>query len=132
MDDRPLHWVWQRKKPRDRSRPIGAVLEGLAGTVWFRQNRYLGRIVRALEQTLPAGLLEHLAVDGFRRNTLHLLVDSSAYRYELETMKEQLLAELNRQVSGVFIRDIRLTVSLPEDVGGPFRQARGAGRTPAE
>ncbi len=119
MDDEQLKWVWLRRSPRGRFQPLGVVLGGLAGSIWFKQQKHLGRIVLALRDTLPQGLLDHLAVDGFRRNTLHIRVDSAAHRYELEAVKEQLLAELNVQVSGVFIRDIRFTLGQLEESEPP-------------
>jgi hypothetical protein len=123
MEDRPLYWAWQRRCPKDYSRPVGAVLGRLAGSVWFKQQKHVGRIVQALHDVLPQGLLDHLAVDGFRNNTLHLRVDSASHRYDLITAKEQLLAALNEQVSGVFVRDIRLTLARLDQPGEP-RSAR--------
>jgi len=127
MEDGQLHWVWQRRSPRDRSRPLGVVLGGLAGEVWFKQQRHLGRIVSALQEVLPPALADHLAVEGLRRNTLHLRTDTAGHRYELEMIKEPLLAALNEQVNGLFIRDIRLTLGRLEE---PAARAgrRGDGR----
>lgn len=105
-----LWWLNRSRTAQDRSRPVGVILGGLAGTIWFKQNKHLGRIVQVLRETLPAELADHLAVDGFRRNTLHLRVDSAVHRYELEMIKELLLTELNQQVSGVFIREIKLSL----------------------
>ncbi len=122
MEDRPLDLLWQRRRPKDYSRSLGVVLDGLAGSVWFKQNRHLGRIVQALRDTLPEGMLVHVAVEGFRRNTLHLRVDSSSHLYELKTIKEPLLGQLNEQVSGVFIRELRLTLGSLES-GAPPRQS---------
>lgn len=131
MEDGRLHWVWQRRGRRDRSRPLGVVLGGLAGSVWFKQQRHLGHIVAAIQEVLPAGLSEHLAVDGLRRNVLHLRTDSAAHRYELEMIKLPLLAALNEQVNGVFIRDIRLSLGRldepPPPGARPDERRAGAG-----
>ena len=48
----------------------------------------LGRIVELLETLLPPELSARLAIEGLRRNTLYLRVDSASHRYELELAKE--------------------------------------------
>ncbi len=133
MEDGQLHWVWQRRGQRDRSRPLGVVLGGLAGSVWFKQQHHLGRIVSTLSEILPAGLWDHLAVEGLRRNTLHLRTDTAAHRYEMEMIKEPLLEALNEQLNGVFIRDIRLTLGrLDDSTPPPDRRRDGrAGSEPS-
>lgn len=115
MDDGQLQWALRQRTPRSSTRTLGAVLEGLAGTVWFKRHQHLGKVVEALTELLPAGMSEHVAVEGFKRNTLHLQVDSAAHRYELELAKRDLLDALNQRVSGVFIREIRLTLGKPAD-----------------
>ncbi|MDD4891780.1 MAG: DUF721 domain-containing protein [Phycisphaerae bacterium] len=121
MEDGQLHWLWKSRSARDRSQPIGVVLGGLAGSIWFKQQKHLGRIVQALRDVLPTELADHLAIDGLRRNTLHLRVDSAAHRYELEMIKDSLLESLNEQINGLFIRDIRFTLGPLE---GPWRSTQ--------
>ena len=110
-----IYWLWHRRGTRDRSKSLGVILGGLAGSVWFKQQTHLGRIVQALHDVLPEELANHLAVEGLKRNTLHLRVDSAAHRYELEMIKEPLLESLNQQVNGVFIRDIKLSLGRLEE-----------------
>ena len=121
-----LHWLWQRRGAKDRSQSLGVILGGLAGSVWFKQQKHLGRIVQALHELLPAELANHLAVDGLRRNTLHLRVDSAAHRYELEVVKESLLDELNRRVNGVFIGEIKLAMGRLDEPWAPPRPGPSA------
>lgn len=117
MEDGPLYWIFKRRGGKDRSQPLGVVLGGLAGSIWFKQQKHLGRIVQALRELLPDELADHLAIEGLKRNTLHVRVDSAAHRYELELIKESLLESLNGQVNGLFIRDIRFSLGPLE---GPW------------
>lgn len=120
MEDGQLHWIWKSRTAKDRSQPLGIVLGGLVGSIWFKQQKHLGRVVQALREVLPTELADHIAIEGLRRNTLHLRVDSAAHRYELEMIKETLLESLNEQVNGLFIRDIRFTLGALE---GPWCSA---------
>ncbi len=87
----------------------------MTGTIWFKQQKHLGKIVQVLRESLSPQLSDHLAVVGFRSNTLHLRVDSASHRYEVERNKESLLRAINQQVSGVFVRDIRLSLGRLEE-----------------
>ena len=124
MEDGQLGWIIKNRSARDRSQPLGVILGGMAGTIWFKQQKHLGEVVAALHELLPPELADHIAVEGLRRGTLHLLVDSATHRYELEMHKEALLEALNQQVNGVFIRDIRLTLGRLDELAPP-RPRRG-------
>jgi predicted nucleic acid-binding Zn ribbon protein len=119
MEDGQLGWLLKNRSAKDRSQSLGVILGNMAGTIWFRQQRHLGQIVAALHDVLPPELADHIAVEGLRRNTLHLIVDSAAHRYELEMIKEALLEALNQQVNGVFIRDIKLTLGRLDEAVPP-------------
>lgn len=126
MEDGPLHWMWKNRTRSDRSQPVGVVLGGLVGSIWFRQQKHLGQIATILREILPSELADHLAIDGLRRNTLVLRVDSAPHRYELEMLKDSLLETLNEQINGVFIREIRFTLGPLEEswASGPRTEAR--------
>lgn len=55
----------------------------------------LGKIAERWSQLVPALLLEHCALESLNRGTLTVLVDSSAYLYDL---KQLLLAGLEKQL----------------------------------
>ncbi len=124
MDDGRLRWAQQQRGPKTYARPLGQVLDGLAGTVWFRRNEHLGKIVEALSELLPRELADHVAVEGLRRNALHLTVDSAPHRYELELAKAELLGAMNDRLSGVFIREIRLALGKPDAPDAPADKRR--------
>jgi len=125
MEDGQLGWLIKNRAVKDRSQSLGVILGGMAGTIWFKQQKHLGQIVAALHELLPPELADHIAVEGLRRNTLHLLVDSAPHRYELEMIKEALLEALNQQINGIFIRDIKLTLARLDEPDPPRPRLAG-------
>ncbi|MCG3181036.1 MAG: hypothetical protein BIFFINMI_03404 [Phycisphaerae bacterium] len=113
MDDGQLYWAQQQRRPGPTSVPLGVVLGGLTEGSWFKRQQHLGQFVSLLEKLLPAELSGRVSLEGFNRNVLHLAVDSAGHRYEMQLRKDQLLSAMNEQLSGVFVRDIRLSLQPP-------------------
>jgi predicted nucleic acid-binding Zn ribbon protein len=110
MDDKQLHWAQRQRRPRAGAAPVGAVLGGLTNGSWFKRQKHLSRFVELIEQLLGPDLARRVSIEGFNRNVLHLAVDSAAHRYELQLLRDELLAAMNQQLSGVFIRELRFTL----------------------
>lgn len=61
-----------------------------------------------LKKALTKKELEHIKVNYFKRGVLNLNVDSSAWLYNFNLQKQNLITRLNKQLGG--IKDIRFYI----------------------
>jgi len=61
-----------------------------------------------LKKALTKKELEHIKVNYFKRGVLNLSVDSSAWLYNFNLQKQNLIARLNKHLGG--IKDIRFYI----------------------
>lgn len=70
-----------------------------------RQEAFTDDPQALLKQALTKKELKHIKFNYFRKGILNINVESSAWLYHLSLKKEELLARLSKQATG--IRDIR-------------------------
>ncbi len=95
MDDAQLMTVWQQRQfPPGRRRCPGR-WPSLMKRKLARRVRQLSRLAEAWDQLLPQSIRDHTALEGFQNGVLTVLVDSSAHRFQLQTLLNAgLLAQL--------------------------------------
>jgi hypothetical protein len=100
MDDAQLHTVWQQRQMVNSTALLGQPLAVLMKYVLAKKVRQLGKLAEIWDELIPAEIREHTALDGLNRGTLSVIVDSSAHRFQLQTL---LMAGLERELKARFI-----------------------------
>ena len=99
-----------RKKKRYPAKSLGDVTGELFTKDISPKHAKYERISLIWEELLPKNLAKHCWIDNFVGGQLKIKVDSPAYLYELQTCSESLLEELNRNIGGARIREIKLSL----------------------
>lgn len=101
MDDRQLHTTWQNRQIDPRISPVGGSVQMLMKHTIAKRVKQLGKLAEVWDACVPENIREHTALEGFSRGVLTVMVDSAAYRFELETLLRSGLREtLGRQFGG--------------------------------
>ncbi len=108
MDDAQLQTVWQQRQFNDRATPLSQPLAYLMKYTFAKRVRELGQLARIWDEVIPEGINDHTALEGFNKGVLTVMVDSSAHRFQLQTLLEGgLRREIQARFSGT-INKIRL------------------------
>jgi len=62
------------------------------------------------DEILPPQLADKCRIDEFSTGVMKVMVDGPGYMHELRLCKEELRSELNAAVSGVKIKEIKLSI----------------------
>ncbi len=89
---------------------LGDVLGELTDGLLTYSNSVFGPVVELWEQLLPAELREHCRISDIRSGRLRVIVDCSAYMYELSLCKSELLRELKSRCPRAKIKNIIFAV----------------------
>lgn len=109
MDDAQLRTVWQQRQMRDRVAPLTESLGAFMKYKLARRVKQLGELAGIWDEVIPEQIASHTALERFNRGVLTVLVDSSAHRYQLQTLLSGgVQREIQRRFSGA-ITKIRLT-----------------------
>lgn len=121
MNEAQLRTVWQQRQISDRIVPLSEPLTQLVKRTLARRVRQLSRISELWDELVPEEINHHTALEGFQRGVLSVMVDSSAHRFQLQTLLSSgLLEELQSRFGGT-LRRVRL-------VPGQFYAVDLAGR----
>ena len=108
MDDAQLRTIWQQRQEPPHASPVGESLAILMKHTLGKRVRQLGALADVWDETVPAEIRDHTALESFNRGVLTAVVDSSSHRYQLQTLLTGgLLQEIRRRFSGV-LNAIRL------------------------
>lgn len=125
MNQAQLRTVWQQRRLPEPGVPLSRPLSVLMKFTLGKRVRQLGALAGIWQDVLPEFLLEHTALEGFRRGVLTVVVDSAAHRFRLQTLLAGgLEAEIRRRFSGA-LNKVRL-------VPGQFVEMDPPRRAPAE
>ena len=101
---------WQKKPYMDRAVRLGDVTRELMENRISPQQARFGPIADLWNQLLPDELRQHCKIAGISGGRLKVLVDSPAYRYEMQLCSSELLSELQRQCPRAHIKKIKFVV----------------------
>ncbi len=101
---------WQRKPYLDRAVRLGDVTRELMENRISPQQARFGPISELWSQLLPDELRKHCKIAGIAGGRLNVLVDSPAYRYEMQLCSSELLSELQQQCPRAHIKKIKFVV----------------------
>jgi hypothetical protein len=97
---------WKRRKPYTIA-SVGDILGGYVRKNLRRQKRR-SPIVDAWKEVVPAALDEFCRIESFQGGILRVEVSDAAYRFQMETLKNELIESIKAQVKGkIGLRDIR-------------------------
>jgi len=101
MDDTQLRTLWLQKQPNDRTSHLAGPMTVLMKHKLGKKVRQLSKLAVVWDEVLPATIRDHTALDSFQRGILTVLVDSSAHRYQLQTLLTAgLMKEIRKRFSG--------------------------------
>jgi len=86
MDDAQLHTVWQQRQFHPNISHISEPVAGLMKHTLAKRVRQLSKLAAVWDELIPPEMREHTALESFHRGVLTVLVDSSAHRFQLETL----------------------------------------------
>lgn len=69
------------------------------------------QLQRCWVKILPTNMADHCRIDGFSSGVLEVVVDGPGYMHEMRLCKDELRGELNAVLSGVKIKEIKLSIS---------------------
>lgn len=99
MDDAQLRTVWQQRRLGDRAVPLSQPLTMLMKHTLAKRVRQLSRLAAIWDEVLPDPIRRHTALESFHRGVLTVIVDSSAHRFQLQTL---LAGGLEREIRARF------------------------------
>ncbi len=88
MDDAQLQTVWQQRQFNDRTAHLSQPLAYLMKYTFAKRVRELGQLAEIWDEVIPESINEHTALESFNRGVLTVMVDSSAHRFQLQTLLE--------------------------------------------
>lgn len=98
-------------RPKMRqAQPLGEILNGFMGTVISARRKQSEQLLDIWNRMMPPELYGHCRITGFSAGVLNVEADGPGHRYELRLCKRQLLKEINRALTGVRIKEIRISV----------------------
>ena len=101
MDDAQLRTIWQQRQFNDRAAPLGQTLGYLMKHVLAKRVRQLSKLAAIWDEVVPEPIREHTALESLRSGTLTVMVDSSAHRFQLQTLLTGgLLKQIQTRFSG--------------------------------
>ena len=101
----------QRRKVRaDRTARLSDVLDQFMARRVEPQHKKFAKIPNVWNELLPAELARHCKLDEIADGCLKVLVDSSAYLYELRLCSSELLSQLQYRCPSARLRKIRFAI----------------------
>lgn len=122
-----LRAVWQNRQRGVYSVPIGALVRALVKSEGLDRPNAIRSLRGTWEELVGPELSRHSQLDGFRRGTLRVRVDSAAHMAELQVLVRAGLAEWvaakfdQRPVSSI---RLRLGEQVPRQDRCPKQQAK--------
>ena len=117
-----LQRVWQNRQPRSGPVRLGAVVQALVQTEGLNKPNPLASLQGHWDEQVGPELSRHSRLEGLRRGTLRVEVDSAAHMVELKGMVQ---GGLTKQLSECFedraIRTIRLRLGSQRALGATGR-----------
>ena len=104
-----LQCAWQNRQRADTAVSIGAAVRAFVATEGLQQPSPLTYLRGIWEQLVGPELSRHSSLEGLRRGTLRVTVDSAAHLTELQALvRAGLAADLSDQLEDQSIRTVRL------------------------
>ena len=98
--------AWQRPAAKIPE-PIGLPIEQFLSsrkTAFTRSEQ----ILKVWESVLPESVRQHCRAAGFQSGVLTIEVSAGPFLHRMQTLKNELLTEINRQCRGCGLREIRI------------------------
>ena len=95
----------------DRATRLCEVLEQFMGGRVSPQYKKFGQLPQVWSELLPAELAGHCSIGDISNGTLKVLVDSSAYVYELRLCSGELLKQIQRRCPGARLQKIKFVMA---------------------
>ena len=86
MDDAQLRTVWQQRQFHDRLAHVSGPLTSLMKHTLGKRVRRLSQLAEIWDEVVPDAIARHTALEGFSRGVLTVMVDSTAHRFQLQTL----------------------------------------------
>lgn len=94
------------KKPQRQARSIGIIFEEYKKGL--RKHKKQSGVVELLSLLLPKELEEHCQAASFLRGVLKVEVEAGPYMFEMQSLRSQLLEQLQLNCPGAKVDSIRL------------------------
>lgn len=93
---------------------VARVLTRVLRSLGLEQDVLGWRVVDEWPRLVGPRVASHTRAIAFRNGTVHVEVDGSAWMHELGFLKRQLIREINRQLEGEHVRDVRFVTPRGE------------------
>jgi len=113
MDNRQLSNItgYRKKTKRNPVDRLDVVINKvLEGDISVKQKK-ISPVIDAWEDILPPELKDHSQIQEFKGNILWVKIDNPTYLYNMQTLKKELLAELQRLCPASRIADIKFNIN---------------------
>ena len=123
-----LRWTWQNRQAGSEPVRLGAVVRALIRAEGLDRPGALASLQGIWEELVGVELGRHSRLEGLRRGTLRVEVDSAAHMAELRGLIQAGLAEqLSERCEDMGVRSIRLKLGSQNVFGAGRRQRPGRG-----
>ena len=128
VNNERLQWSWQNRQAGSVFVRLGTVVRALIRAEGLDKPNALASVQGIWEELVGVELGRHSRLDGFRRGTLRVEVDSAAHMAELRGLIQMGLPEqLNERCENIGVRSIRLKLGSQNIFAPGKRQRPGRG-----
>ena len=117
-----LRRVWQNRQPRSEPVRLGGLVRSLVQQEGLNKPSPLAGLQGLWDEQVGPELSRHSRLEGLRRGTLRVAVDSAAHMVELKGLVQGGLdKQLNERFEDGAVRIIRLRLGSQRPLGAPDR-----------